>query len=111
SIAPDVVGELARADNSCHHRAGMQPYPDSEGGRQARSQSRGGRNHIEREFRRHPSVIGAWRRHAGDRHVVVADRLYLFYSYIFGKLIEFAEQFIQTGNYFISLHAGGDLAE
>src|SRR5215813_1684983 len=26
-IAPDVVGELARPDDPCHHRAGMQAHP------------------------------------------------------------------------------------
>src|SRR5262249_36842855 len=89
----------------------MEADPDRKRGRQPRPQSPGGRDNVESEFRRHPSVIGAWRRHAGDRHVVVADRLYLFDPDIFGKLVEFAEQFIQTSNYFISLHAGGDLAE
>src|SRR5215831_16372401 len=87
------------------------PYPDSERDRQPRSQSRGGRNHLECEFRRHPGVIGAWRRQAADRHVAVADRLYFFDPDIFGELVEFAEQFIQTGNYFIGLHARRDLAE
>src|SRR6516164_103423 len=62
-------------------------------------------------FRRHPGVIGARRRQAVDRHVAVADRLYLFDPDIFGELVEFAEQFIETGNYFIDLHARRDLAE
>src|SRR5215472_15552088 len=77
-VAPDVVGELARADDPRHHGSGMQADPDRKRDWQPRSQSRGGSYHVKREFRRHPGVIGASRRHAGDRHVVVADRLYLF---------------------------------
>src|SRR6516162_11784735 len=60
-IAPDVVGELARANDPCHHGAGMQAYPDRKRDRQPRSQSCGGSNHVEGEFRRYPGVIGAWR--------------------------------------------------
>src|SRR5258708_15286516 len=93
-IAQDVVGELARADRPCHYRSRMQAHPDREWRRQPRPQSPGGSNHVESEFRRHPGVIGAWRGYAGDRHVVVADRLYLFDSDLFGKLVEFAEQLI-----------------
>jgi len=33
-IAPDVVGEPARADDPCHDRAGMQAHPDRKRGRQ-----------------------------------------------------------------------------
>src|SRR6516225_10157717 len=29
-IAPNVISELARANDPCHHRTGMQPYPDCE---------------------------------------------------------------------------------
>src|SRR5260370_20474035 len=93
----DVVGEPARADNPCHHGAGMQAHPDRERGRQPRPQSPGCSNHVESKFRRHPGVIGAWRGYAGDRHVVVADRLYLFDFDVFGKLVEFSEQFIESG--------------
>src|SRR5215471_15984929 len=110
-VAPDVVGELTRADNPCHHGAGMQSHPDRKWGWQPRSQARGGSNHVEGEFRRHPDVIGARRRYARDRHVGVADRLYLFDSGIFSKLVELAEQQIEAGDDFIGLHARRDLAE
>ena len=33
-VAPDVEDEFARADNSCHHRAGVQADPDRKRGRQ-----------------------------------------------------------------------------
>src|SRR6266699_386129 len=110
-IAPDVVGELARADHPCHHGAGMQAHPDRKRDRQPRPQSPSGSNRVESEFRRHPGVIGARRRYAGDRHVVVADRLYLFDPDIFSKLVEFAEQLIEAGDDFIGFHAGRDFAE
>jgi hypothetical protein len=61
------------------------------GDRQARSQSRGGCNDVEREFRRKAGVIGTRARHARDRHVVVADRLDLFDPGILGQLVEFAD--------------------
>src|SRR5258708_4827762 len=80
-------------------------------GRQPRPQSPSGSNRVESEFRRHSGVIGAWRRYAGDRHVVVADRLYLFDSDIFSKLVEFAEQLIEAGDDFIGFHARRDFAE
>src|SRR5437763_1685124 len=102
-IAPDVVGEPARADDPCHYRSRMQAHPDRKRGRQPRPQSPGGSNHVESEFRRHPGVIGAWRGYAGDRHVVVADRLYLFDPDIFSKLVEFAEQLIEAGDDFIGV--------
>src|SRR5256886_8764093 len=55
-IAPHVVGELTRADDPCHHRTGMQAHPDRKRGRQPSPQPPGGSNHVESEFRRHPSV-------------------------------------------------------
>src|SRR5262245_47198748 len=94
-----------------HDWAGMQAHPDWKRDRQPRSQSPGGRNHLKRELRRHPGVIGAWRRYAGDCHVVVADRLDLFDPGIFGELVEFAEQLIQASDDFIGLHACRDLTE
>ena len=36
-IAPDIVGELARADDSRHDRTRMQPHPDRERDREPRS--------------------------------------------------------------------------
>ena len=33
-VAPHVVGELARADNPCHHGPGMQADPDRKRDRQ-----------------------------------------------------------------------------
>ena len=56
-------------------------------------------------------MIGTRRRHAGDGHVVVTDRLYLFDPDIFRELVEFAEQLIEAGDDFIGLHARRDLAE
>jgi hypothetical protein len=89
----------------------MQAHPDRKRGRQPRPQSSSGCNRVEGEFRRHPHVIGAWRRHAGDRHVVITDRLDLFDPGIFSKPVEFAEQLIQAGDDFIGLHARRDLPE
>src|SRR5262249_43050638 len=103
-IAPNVVGELARADDPCHHGAGMHAHPDRKWGRQPRPQSAGSSNHVEGEFCRHPGVIGARRWHAADRHVVVADRLDLFDPGVFGELVEFAEQLIKAGDDFKGFH-------
>src|SRR5262249_884403 len=58
-IAPNVISELARANDPCHHRTGMQAHPDRKWGRQPRPQSPGSSNHVEGEFCRHPGVIGA----------------------------------------------------
>ena len=56
-------------------------------------------------------MIAARRRHAGHRHVIVADRLDLFDAGIFGEPVEFAEQLIEATDDFVSLHARRDLAE
>src|SRR5262245_42022188 len=58
-IAPNVVGEPARANDPCHHRTGMQAHPDRKRGRQPSPQPSGRSNHREGEFHRHPGVIGA----------------------------------------------------
>src|SRR2546430_2166467 len=61
-IAPDY--ELARADHSCHHRAGMQADPDRKRGRQPRPQSPGGRhptNHAYLDRLTVPSDSIVWR--------------------------------------------------
>ena len=89
----------------------MQAHPDRKRGRQPRQQSPSGRNRVEGEFCRRPDVIGARRRHARDRHVVVPDRLDLFDPGIFSKPVKFAEQLIEAGDDFIGLHARRDLAE
>src|SRR5262249_47716971 len=89
----------------------MQAYADRKRNRQLRPQSPGGSDYVESEFRRHPGVLGAWRRHASDRHVIVADRLYLSDPGIFCELVEFTEQLIEAGDNFIGLHACRDFAE
>src|SRR5262249_39935984 len=110
-VAPDVVGELTRPDDPCHHGTGMQAHADRKRGRQPRPQSPGGSNRVEGEFCRHPGVIGAWRRHGADGHVVVTGRLYLFDPIIFSKPVKFAEQLIEASNDLIGPHARRDLAE
>ncbi len=56
-------------------------------------------------------MAAARHRHACDRHVVVADRFYLFNSEIFGKPVEFAEKLIQAADDLIGLHAGRYFSE
>jgi hypothetical protein len=78
----------------------MQSDPDRERHGQPRLQPPGRGDHVERELRRDAPMAETRRRDAGDRHVVVADRLDLFDPDILGKPVKFIEQVIQAPDKF-----------
>ena len=97
-VAPQVVEEPLAADDAGDDRAGVDADAELEAEVADGAAGRVAVDHVERQERQRPGVVGPRVRDARGDHVGVADRLDLLEAVALGERVEVAEQSVEQAD-------------